>query len=122
VPSFIGQGDNGPDEPGPSVPAEDKQPARFRVSRCERDERNRLVDAREVPQGKATITWTVHLVNRKAAGEAFPPDTDPAAGERPRRNPHEAYRAQLVIDPGPRSLTGPARWLCSTRVDSRVSP
>jgi hypothetical protein len=81
-----------------------RQAGRFRVFRCERDERNRLLDARELAPGEATISWTVHLVNRKAAAA-----TSPARGSAPveRRNPNEADRARLVIDPGPRTLTGP---------------
>jgi len=82
-----------------------RQAAQFRVFRCERDERNRLLNAREVAPGEATITWTVHLVNRKAAGEESPPSRGPTAAKP--RNPDEADRTQLVIDPGPRTLTGP---------------
>jgi len=81
-----------------------RQAARFRVFRCVRDPRNQLIDAREVTPEEATVTWTVHLANRKAAGEAFPPG---GPGERRLRNPDEPDRTRLVVDPGPRTVAGP---------------
>jgi hypothetical protein len=84
-----------------------RQAVRFRVFRCVRDERNRLIDAQEVAPGQATINWTVHLANRKAAGEVFPPAPPDAPGGRRLRNPNEPDRARLIIDPGPRTISGP---------------
>src|SRR5829696_2941913 len=64
-----------------------RQGARFRVYRCERDENRSLLGATEVIPEAGTIAWTVHLANRKAAGERFPPDPSVSPSERPRRNP-----------------------------------
>jgi hypothetical protein len=95
--SFIGP------EPGQPPPASYRdeegallrQAARFRVFECERDDHHRLVSAREVTIDDATITWTVHLVNRKATGTF--------GGVQ--RNAHHPDPSQLVIDPGARSVT-----------------
>jgi hypothetical protein len=76
-----------------------RQAARFRVYECERDERNILVSAREVTPDLGTIVWTVHLANRKAAGEVFPRRSP----KRP-RNELDPDRDGLRIDPGPRSV------------------
>lgn len=91
-----------------------RQSAQFRVFRCERVD-GQLVGAEEVTADIGQITWTVHLANRKAAGEIFPPPADVPPDERPRRNVHEHDRSRLIIDPGPRSLSGPAQ---TARFDS----
>jgi hypothetical protein len=82
-----------------------RQAARFRVYGF--DARGGLVG--EVTAAEATITWTVHLANRKAAGPQFrglQPNT-------PLRNttpipglPPVTHRADLVIDPGWRTVAG----------------
>lgn len=79
-----------------------RQAARFRVFGFDAD--GRLV--RELTAAEADIRWTVHLVNRKAAADAFlPGGPDPA----PRNGSvRAAQRDRLVIDPGPRGITGPA--------------
>ncbi len=87
-----------------------RQAARFRVFRCTRAADGSLRSATEVTSDQAEIEWTVHVANRKGASPEFPPS--PARtrreGERLRlRNADHANRAELVIDPGPRTLTGP---------------
>src|SRR5690349_4597899 len=51
-----------------------RQGARFRVYETTLDERGRTVAVRELNSNDAEIRWSVHLVNRKAAGLRFPPD------------------------------------------------
>ena len=75
-----------------------RQAARFRVFGY--DSKGRVV--REITASEAAITWTVHVANRKAAWHRFE-SLDAAT---PLRNPGVADRQSLVIDPGPRSLTG----------------
>lgn len=99
--SFIGPE---PDDPGPTRYRDGhgallRQAARFRVFECERDDADMLISAREITPADGVITWTVHLTNRKAASGKFNavqrnPGTDPA---------------RLVIDPGPRSVSGAGR-------------
>ena len=63
----------------------------------------------ELTSDNADITWTVHLANRKADWFQFvtamdvPETRDLVVA---RRNPDELNRERLVIDPGPRSITG----------------
>lgn len=90
-----------PDAPAPASYRDDegallRQAARFRVFACERDDGDALISAREVTPDDGTISWTVHLANRKAASDKF-------LGK-PRNPGHDP--ADLVIDPGPRTLTG----------------
>jgi hypothetical protein len=90
-----------PEQPAPQKYRDDegallRQAARFRVFECERDDRHALLSAREVTPDDGVITWTVHLVNRKAAGNKF--------NGVQRNAGHD--RTQLVIDPGPRSVIG----------------
>ncbi len=89
-----------------------RQAARFRVYGY-----NAAGEAvRELTAADAAITWTAHLANKKAAWYEFQLALDSPEALRPdaavarRRNPQvrgEA-RAQLVIDPGPRSVSGPS--------------
>ncbi|MGV9868916.1 LodA/GoxA family CTQ-dependent oxidase [Rhodococcus koreensis] len=100
-----------PDAPPPNPYRDDegnllRQAARFRVFECARDEKNALLSAREVTSELGTIAWTVHLANRKAAGEVFPPP-DPAVPPEQRLRNHGRPRDELTIDPGPRTLNGP---------------
>lgn len=100
----------GPERPGaPALPDDGKykdasgrvkrQAARFRVFGY--DEHG---DARELTAADADITWTVHLVNRKAAAPRLRPGPD---GQRIRNGHVEGDdRAALAIDPGPRSISG----------------
>jgi hypothetical protein len=75
-----------------------RQAARFRLYGY--DKRGRLIG--EITARDATITWTAHLANKKAAWRMFE-GLNPNA---PWRNAGIADRGSLVIDPGPRSLTG----------------
>lgn len=91
-----------------------RQAVRFRI--YGRNRRGEVV--REITASEAEITWTVHLANKKAAWFQFDmafdipasegkiPGTPPLASAL--RNPTIAGpdRAQLVIDPGPRTIGG----------------
>jgi hypothetical protein len=82
-----------------------RQGARFRIYGFNAD--GQIV--REITPDDAEITWTVHVANKKAAWYRFHvamdiPESVPVA----RRNANftgEA-RQQLIIDPGPRSISG----------------
>jgi len=83
-----------------------RQAARFRLFGF--DAAGKLVG--EVTHADATITWTVHLANSKAAAPIF----DGLTASSTLRNSQAIAgvapvtdRSTLVIDPGPRSLTGP---------------
>lgn len=100
-----------PEEPGfyrDEAGALKRQAARFRIYGL--DAEGRVV--RELTAADADITWTVHPVNRKAAWYQFQAALDiPEAATMavPRRNPDIPFaeRGILVIDPGPRSISGP---------------
>lgn len=86
-----------------------RQAARFRIFRCTRAADGTLRSATEVTSDEAEIEWTVHVANRKGASPEFPPSPARTRREGGRlRNADHADRAQLVIDPGPRTLTGPS--------------
>jgi hypothetical protein len=104
--------------PGPGVPPPRKyrdrtgrllrQAVQFRVFRCTRATDGTLRSATEVTADQAQIEWTVHVANRKGASPEFPPSPARVRVEGDRlRNAKHADRAELVIDPGPRTLTGP---------------
>lgn len=67
---------------------------------------------RELTPNNADLTWTVHLVNRKAQWFQFQYALDiPEAADAPDnafslRNSKAKDRSKLVIDPGPRSISG----------------
>jgi hypothetical protein len=75
-----------------------RQAARFRLFGY--DKKGKLV--KEITAKDASITWTVHLANSKAAWKQFD-GLNPSASL---RNASVTDRASLVINPGPRSLTG----------------
>src|SRR5262249_44013236 len=75
-----------------------RQAARFRLFGY--DKRGKLVG--EVTAKDADISWTVHLANKKAAWNEF----DGLNPNAPKRNATVANRDSLIIDPGPRSLSG----------------
>ena len=81
-----------------------RQAARFRVFGL--DARGQVV--RELTARDATIEWTVHLANEKAAWYQFETALDiPEAVPTSRRNPALRRLPQaLVIDPGPRRVSG----------------
>lgn len=78
-----------------------RQGARFRIYEYSTDEYGHEKVVREITDADATISWRVHLVNRKAAGLKFPPDQ---AGTQ--RNDHVADRRSLVIDAGEQPISG----------------
>jgi len=77
-----------------------RQVARFRLFGY--DSKGRVV--REITAKEATITWTVHLANKKAEWIQFQGPKS-RTDETLRRNAAVIDRDSLVIDPGPRSLT-----------------
>jgi len=82
-----------------------RQAARFRVFGL--DAQGRVV--RELTADEADITWTVHLVNQKAAWYQFDTALDiPEAVPAPLRNQlyQGAARDGLVVDPGARTIGG----------------
>jgi hypothetical protein len=79
-----------------------RQAARFRVYKCDRDASGQLTAFTELKPAEARITWTVHLVNRKAAAPRFA-----RPGFRNHAVPNnDLANAALIIDPGPRTFTG----------------
>ena len=99
----------GPEMPGASNPPKGgykdaeglvkRQAARFRVFGY--GAKGKLV--KEITASDGAITWTVHLANKKASWKRFV-GLNPNG---PLRNPSVADRTKLIIDPGPRSLSGP---------------
>src|SRR5206468_9245861 len=99
----------GPELPGASKPPRGgykdseglvkRQAARFRLFGY--DAKGRPV--KEITAADGTITWTVHLANKKAEWKQFV-GLNPNS---PLRNAAVTDRTKLIIDPGPRSLSGP---------------
>ena len=97
----------GPERPGDHAPPAGgykdaqcrvkRQAARFRLFAY--DQNGALVQ--EITAADADISWTVHLVNKKAAA-----DTYVGTGQR-NASVTGADRQKLVIDPGARTLNGP---------------
>lgn len=82
-----------------------RQAARFRIYGLDRDRRV----VRELTADDAEITWRAHLINSKAAWYNFHTALDiPEAQPAPRRNASYvgAARADLIIDPGAREISG----------------
>ena len=95
-----------------------RQPARFRLFGLDTD--GKVI--KELSADDGDITWSVHVANAKAAWYQFVKalDLGESAGALfsdtggipavacPRRNPkiHGVRRSDLVIDPGPRLITG----------------
>ena len=89
-----------------------RQSARFRVYSCVRDPQGVLVSFEELTPAVATITWTVHLANRKAAAPSFRKGGVPNTDRTHRRNGatgNPATDKPLIIDGGPKTLVGPAQ-------------
>jgi len=92
-----------------------RQAARFRVFGYDKDG----VLVQEITGKDATIRWTVHLANTKAAWREF----HGLDRNTPLRNAGTRDRATLVIDPGPRTIKGPdqsARFDTGTFLGQRV--
>ena len=75
-----------------------RQGARFRIYEYEYDIAGRLICIKEITSDDATIRWSVHLVNKKAASLKFPPNSTS-------RNPGTPA-SQLIIDSGDISVSG----------------
>jgi hypothetical protein len=92
-------------EPGKGIPPRVKrQAARFRIFGYDRDGKA----VKELTARQATITWTVHLENKKAEWFEFQgSDGEHGKPTAPRRNGEITDRRQLIIDPGSRTITGP---------------
>lgn len=88
-----------------------RQAARFRVYSCTRDAQGTIVSFEELTPNKATITWTVHLVNRKAAAPKFLKNNTVNTDLTFRRNQAtgvdtDPIDKQLIIDGGLQTRTG----------------
>ena len=73
--------------------------ARFRVYEYSCGHDGRLAGVREITSAQARIEWRVHLANRKAAADGFPPGAA-------LRNADIADRSRLVIDAGSQVIAG----------------
>ena len=100
-------------EPGGSPPAQyrdsagdlKRQAARFRIFACERDDQRRLLRATEVTlESVRSITWTVHLVNRKGTARR---QYQSGPGFRNHWTQDDTIDRELIIDPGPRTVSTP---------------
>lgn len=85
-----------------------RQAARFRIYGL--DNHDRVVA--ELTSDNADITWTVHLANKKASwfqfgGYGAEAQSKQTGEPLPLRNAGVEDRASLIVDPGPRSVTGP---------------
>jgi hypothetical protein len=99
----------GPELPGATKPPKGgykdseglvkRQAARFRLFGYDANGR----PVKEITAADGSITWTVHLANKKAAWKRFV-GLNPNS---PLRNAAVTDRTKLIIDPGPRSLSGP---------------
>ena len=78
-----------------------RQAARFRIFGY--DKKGKLI--REIDGKEAEISWTVHLANGKSAWKRF----SGLSGNTALRNKGIKERPLLIIDPGPRSLSGSNR-------------
>jgi hypothetical protein len=83
-----------------------RQAARFRIYECNRDGAGTLLNAQEVTAANVQITWSVHLVNRKAAANRFN-DGNGGAGRRNNATGNDATDTQLIIDGGMQSIKSP---------------
>jgi hypothetical protein len=82
-----------------------RQAARFRVFSCRRDQGRRLVEAAEITAADVhSLTWTVHLVNRKGTARRL---YGSGPGFRNHANKDELAARALIIDPGPRTVSQP---------------
>ncbi len=99
-----------PDRPPPATYRDSagglkRQAARFRLFECERDDRGRLLQATELELSAVrSLTWTVHLVNRKGIARR---QYGTRPGFRNDANRDDGQKGPLIIDPGPRSVSAP---------------
>jgi hypothetical protein len=82
-----------------------RQAARFRIFACRRDEKRRLLEAAELTlDAVRSITWTVHLANRKGVARR---QYRTKHGFRNGATGRDDQDRTLIIDPGPRSVRAP---------------
>lgn len=82
-----------------------RQAARFRVFACQRDDEGRLIDSTEVSLDSVhSITWTVHLANRKGIARRR---YGSGPGSRNAVVRSDESDRTVIIDPGPRSVRMP---------------
>ena len=82
-----------------------RQAARFRVFKCRRDDRGKLLDATEIALASVQrITWTVHLANRKGVARR---QYGFKHGYRNGGVTSDPDDPSLIIDPGPGSVSAP---------------
>ncbi len=82
-----------------------RQAARFRLFACDRDDQRRLVAATEVVLSTVrSLTWTVHLANRKGVARR---QYGTKPGFRNRATTRDDDDRALIIDPGPRTVSVP---------------
>ncbi len=115
---FLGPESLGVIPPGPCRDAVGKikpQGVRFRIYQFRRDDLGKeTLDSEITPDESTKITWSVHLVNSKAAGTNFPPGGTSGTSR------NEGYdRAGLIIDGSLRSISGknPRSPLLSGEID-----
>jgi L-Lysine epsilon oxidase N-terminal/L-lysine epsilon oxidase C-terminal domain len=82
-----------------------RQAARFRVFKCRRDDRGKLLSATELAlDSVCRITWTVHMANRKGVARR---QYGFKHGYRNGGVTSDPDDPSLIIDPGPRSVSAP---------------
>ena len=127
-PTTLGGLPHEPNESGEELPVTQfkvagqikRQAARFRVYRYSNGKEPVEVD---LHHGLKSIKWTVHIANKKAAWYNFQelvgnvmlgPDNTYQKQNVPLRNgkiiAEDERRAQLIVDPGPRTLSRPGDW------------
>lgn len=79
-----------------------RQAAEFRIYRCDRDASGRLTQAEEMTAAKASIKWSVHVANRKAAAPRFN-----GPGRRNNATGNDATDRALIIDAGSQTVSNP---------------
>ena len=79
-----------------------RQAVAFRVYRCDRDNSGRLTHAEEVTSASASIQWSVHVANRKAAAMRFG-----GGGRRNNATGNDATDRALIIDAGVQTVSNP---------------
>lgn len=104
-----------------------RQGARFAVYRYTEAGPTGGEEVRPGTDGVARIEWTVHLANKKASWYQFLVNAGSAGytSDHPLRNASvtsSAERRRLIIDPGPRTLTGPDRQATFSRDDRTGYP
>jgi hypothetical protein len=100
-----------------------RQGERFAVYRYADDDPGSAVPARPGEDGVERIEWTVHLANKKASWYEFFVGAGETgySPEHPLRNASVTdprLREQLIIDPGPRTLSGPGQAAEFSRADN----